>query len=120
MKKIILSLFLILATATSVFAMSFNEAKKQGKPVVVMFHMHGCSACRKFSPMFDKMALKFPDKFNFVKEDTNKSDLAKSLNFMTVPAIFIINPNTMAAKRIEDDCAWDNACFAKRLQDYNY
>lgn len=118
MKKLILSMFLILATATSVFAMSFNEAKTQGKPIVVMFHMHGCSACRKFSPQFDKMASKFSDKFSFAKEDINKSDVAKSLNFMTVPAIFIIEPKTMAAKRIEDNCAWDNACFAKRLQDY--
>lgn len=118
MKKLLISTFLVLATATSVFAMSYDEAKLQDKPVVVMFHMHGCGACRKFSPIFDKFSSKFSDKFNFVKEDINSSNLAKTLNFMTVPAIFIVHPKTMAAKRIEDNCAWDNGCFTKALQEY--
>lgn len=118
MKKLFMSLFLLLATTTSVFAMSYDEAKGQGKPVVVMFHQHGCSACRKFSPIFDKYSSKFSNKFNFVKEDVRSSSLAKTLNFMTVPAIFIVEPKTMAAKRISDDCAWDNGCFTKALNDY--
>lgn len=118
MKKLFMSLFLLLATTTSVFAMSYDEAKVQGKPVVVMFHQHGCSACRKFSPIFDKYSSKFSNKFNFVKEDVRSSNLAKTLNFMTVPAIFIVEPKTMAAKRISDDCAWDNGCFTKALNDY--
>lgn len=118
MKKLIISLFLVLVTATTTFAMSFDDAKKQNKPVVVMFHMHGCGACKQFSPIFDDFASKFSEKFNFVKEDVNTSHIAKSLNFGTVPAIFIVDPKTMAAKRIKDDCAWDNACFTKTLQKY--
>lgn len=118
MKKLLISAFLMLATISSTLAITYNEAKTQDKPMVVMFHMHGCSACRHFAPMFDKMASKFSDKFNFLKEDANSSDLGKTLNFSTVPAIFIVHPKTMQAKRIQDDCAWDKACFAKELQDY--
>lgn len=118
MKRILLVFSLILMTASSVFAMTFNEAKTKDKPVVIMFHMHGCSACRKFSPLFDEIGSKFSTKFSFVKEDINKSDIAKTLNFTTVPAIFVVNPKTMASKRIEDNCAWDKACFAKTLQNY--
>ena len=118
MKKLFITMGLVLTTASSVFAMTFNEAKLQNKPVVIMFHTHGCSACKKFAPIFDKMASKFSGKFNFVKEDGNHSDIAKSLNFMYVPAIFIVEPKTMKAKRIEDDCAWDNGCFIETLQKY--
>lgn len=118
MKKILFGLFLLMATTTSVFAMTFNEAKKQNKPIVVMFHMHGCSACKEFAPKFDKLASKYSDKFNFVKEDVHASDIAKSLNFQTVPTFFIIQPKTMNAKQIDDNCAWDNACFAKTLEKY--
>lgn len=118
MKKLILSLLLLFATAIAAYSMTFEDAKKQGKPVVVMFHMHGCGACKQFSPIFDDFASKFSDKFSFVKEDINHSSIAKSLNFVTVPAIFIVEPKTMKAKRIEDDCAWDNACFTKLLQKY--
>lgn len=118
MKKLLISLLLMFATVSSVFAMNFNEARTKDKPVVVMFHMHGCSACKKFSPEFDKIAAKFPDKFSFVKEDIHKSDIAKTLNFATVPAFFIVNPKTMDAKRIDDNCAWDNECFTKTLNNY--
>lgn len=118
MKKLLISLLAIGLTSLSTMAMTFDEAKTDSKPVVVMFHMKHCSACKKFKSIFDGMAPKFSNKFNFVKEDAESSNLAKSLNFMTVPAIFIVQPKTMAAKRINDDCAWDKECFAKTLQDY--
>lgn len=118
MKKVLIGLFVVLATSTSTIAMTFDEAKTQNKPVVVMFHMHGCGACKQFSPVFDSFASTFSNKFNFVKEDINKSHIAKSLNFVTVPAIFIVEPKTMAARRIKDDCAWDKGCFTKTLNDY--
>jgi len=122
MKKLFLSVFLMFAVGSGIFAianaMTYDQASTKGKPVVVMFHQHGCGACRKFSPTFDKFAAKFSDKFSFVKEDAGSSKLAKTLNFATVPAIFIVQPKTMAAKRIEDNCAWDDECFAKALRDY--
>lgn len=118
MKKLIICLGLLLATAASVFAMSYEEAQKQDKPVVVMFHMHGCGACRKFSPIFDKYASQFSNKFNFVKEDIDTSKIAKTLDFATVPAIFIIQPKTHKSTRIDNDCAWNKECFTKALQNY--
>lgn len=117
MKKLIISLCLILATAAGVHAMGFESAKTQGKPIVIMFHQHGCSACRKFSPIFDKFSSNFSNKFNFVKEDSG-SKIASTLQFSTVPAIFILDPKTNASKRISDDCAWDEACFTKTLNEY--
>lgn len=118
MKKLLVSLLLVFAAASSVFAQTYNDVKGKNKPVVVMFHMHGCSACRKISPMFDKISSKFSDKFSFAKDDIHNSEIAKTLNFATVPAIFIVEPKTMSAKRIEDNCAWDDTCFAKTLKDY--
>lgn len=118
MKKLLMTLMVICISAGSVFALTFNEAKIQKKPIVVMLHMHGCSACKVFEPRFDKIAAKSSDKFNFVKEDIHNSDIAKTLNFSTVPAMFIVDPNTMNAIRIEDDCAWDDACFYEKLSKY--
>lgn len=118
LKKLLVGLFLIVATASSVLALSYDEAKLQDKPIVVMFHMHGCGACRKFSPIFDNFASKFSNKFNFVKEDIHSSSIANSLKFDTVPAIFIIQPKTQKTTRIDDNCAWDSGCFTKTLQNY--
>lgn len=118
MKKLLIGALLLLATATSTLALTYNEAKTQNKPIVIMFHQHGCGACRRMSPIFDKFAAKFSDKFNFVKEDAGSS-IASTLNFDTVPAIFIMQPKTQSATRISDNCAWDNECFTKTLQEYN-
>jgi thiol-disulfide isomerase/thioredoxin len=118
MKKLLLGAFLVIFCASSVFAMGFNEAKTMGKPIVVMFSMKGCSACKQISPLFDKMKSKFSEKFNFVKEDAMASDISKTLNFQTVPAIFIVEPKSMKAKRIDDNCAWDKTCFAQTLEKY--
>jgi len=117
MKKLLISAFLLLATATSTFALTLNEAKTQDKPIVVMFHQQGCGACRKMSPIFDRFASKFSGKFNFVKEDAS-SGAAAGLSFDTVPALFIMQPKTQKATRISDDCAWDSGCFTKTLQNY--
>ena len=117
MKKLLLSAIFVLATATSAFALSYNDVKNQDKPIVVMFHQHGCGACRKMSPIFDKISSKFSDKFNFVKEDAGSS-AASGLVFETVPAIFIMQPKTQKVTRISDNCAWDNGCFTKTLKEY--
>ena len=66
----------------------------------------------------DSFASKFSNKFNFVKEDIHGSSIADTLNFDTVPAIFIMQPKTQKATRISDDCAWDSGCFTKTLQNY--
>lgn len=124
MKKLLISSFLVfalgLSAALSVFAMNYEEASMQDKPIVIMFHMHGCGACRKMSPIFNKFAAQFSNKFNFVKEDISSSKIASALGpqFDTVPALFIIDPKTKNSKRISNDCAWDKECLTKTLQDY--
>lgn len=117
-KKVIISLFLVLAFASGVFAMSYEEAATQDKPIVVMFHMHGCGGCRKFSPIFKQYSKKFSDRFNFVKEEIYSSKIAKTLSFDTVPALFIINPKTQSSKQINENCMWDEECFSKTLNEY--
>lgn len=119
-KKFLTSTFIFFATILSIasICLTGNLVQAKEKPMVVMFKMSGCSACKKFSPIFDKFAARFANKFNFVKEDVSSSKLAQNLSFPTVPAIFIIEPGTNKATRIDDSCAWDEGCFTKRLQDY--
>jgi len=117
MKKLLVSTLLFLTSATATFALTYDEVKNQDKPIIIMFHQHGCGACKRMSPRFDNFAKKFSEKFNFVKEDAS-SGAAAGLNFDTVPALFIMQPKTKAATRINDNCAWDDGCLTKTLQDY--
>lgn len=117
-QKILMGLFLIVFTASCVLAISSNEANKQNKPMVVMFHMQGCSACKKLAPIFDKMASKYSNKFKFVKEDVNQSTLSSKFNITSVPVVYIIEPKTQASHKIPSDCLWDQGCFEKQLIGY--
>lgn len=108
MKKALIILALAVTPILSVFA--------QEKPKVVLFHMHGCSACKHFAPMFDKMASKYSGKFNFTKEDANSSNLANQLNVNAVPVVFIIDSGKNT--EIGYDCLETQGCFEQKLQNY--
>jgi len=116
-KKILMALAIAMATTTGAMAMSYGEAAKQDKPIVIMFKSQMCGACKEMSPIFDKIGAKFADKFNFVKEDASSS-IASSYKFDTVPSIFITKPNSKSSTKISYECATNDACFQKTLKDY--
>lgn len=101
MKKLFLTLFFIFSFASSTFAITYNEIALQNKPVVILFKADYCHVCKEFEPVFDYVARKDSNKFVFVKEDANSSSLARQLGIEYVPVVFIINPNTMNAYKIE-------------------
>lgn len=109
MKKTLITLALIVASGLSAFALE--------KPKVILFHMHGCSACKKFSPVFDQLSSKYANKFNFSKEDAN-SKLADELGVSYVPMVFIIDPNKQTKTSIDSDCLASQGCFENKLQNY--
>lgn len=89
----ILVLFLLLFFATPyVFAMTYNEAKSQTKPIVILFKKNGCKYCRDYEPYFNDMEKKYSYKFNFVKEECSSSisEIASQLKVESYPEVFLI------------------------------
>lgn len=117
MKKLLTMLFLILMVTSITFGI-ISRVEGKEKPRVVLFHMHGCSACMQFAPLYEKMASKYSGKFSFTKQDINKSSLANQLNITSVPVVFIINPQTQAKTKISYDCLQQQGCFEKTLLNY--
>lgn len=107
MKKLLIILILMLTSAIAVIAAE--------KPRVVLFHMHGCSACKQFMPTFDRVSSKFSGKFSFSKEDAD-SQLANQLGISYVPMVYIIDSNKKIA--IDSDCLSSQGCFEQKLQNY--
>lgn len=116
MKKIILSLFLILSFVASVIAISYNEASAKDKPTVLYIYGPMCGACKQFEPTFDAAQAKFSQKFNFAKEDVNSSQRAKSLNVSETPSVFILKQGS--SQKIEWQCLSKPGCLEQRLKDY--
>ncbi len=119
MKKFILALILIFSFGTSVFALTYDEASTQSKPIVVMFEMNGCSACRAYEPKFDSIASnpKYSNKYNFVKEDAY-SQLATRLRIQRAPTLYIINPITHKAYLVKGDTIWQPNGLENILNNY--
>lgn len=109
MKKSLIILGLMLTSAISTFAME--------KPKVILFSMHGCSACKKFAPTFEKMSAKFANKFNFSKEDADSS-LANKLGISYVPMVYIMDSDKNTKTAIDSDCLASPSCFENKLQNY--
>lgn len=112
MKKLIVSLFLIFLFVASVMAVSHNEAVAKGKPTVLYIYQPSCGACAQFEPIFDAARSKFSQKFDFVKEDYNSSQRAKSLNVTETPSVFI------NSQKIDSQCLSQQGCFEQKLKNY--
>lgn len=114
MKKTLVTLFLIFAV--SVIAISYSVANAKEKPTVLCISAPMCGACKQFEPTFNAAQSKFSQKFNFVKEDINSSQRAKSLNVTETPSVFILKQGS--AQKIDWQCLSQPGCFEQRLKDY--
>lgn len=116
MKKIIISLVLILSFAAVVIAIGQNESIAKEKPTVLYVYAPMCSACKQFESIFNSAKSKFSQKFNFAKEDFNSSPRAQSLNVSETPSVFILKQG--GSQKISWDCLSQPGCFEQRLKDY--
>ncbi len=118
MKKLLTGLFIFATIATSVFAMNYNDAKTQTKPIILFFQMNRCSACKDFKPTYEKAEKKYSEKFNFVKDDVTMSNLSSKFKVSSVPSVFIVEPKTEKSTQISYSCLMNEKCFNNTLEKY--
>ena len=74
--------------------MTFEEAEKQDKPMVVMFYVDWCTYCRRFMPTFGEFANKYKDKYSFAVINCDKlmyEKMVKDFNIMGFPTVFVVD-----------------------------
>lgn len=116
MKKILLLFLLLISTTSYVFAMTYDEAQLQNKPIVILFKKNGCKYCKNYEPYFNDMKNKYSYKFNFVKEEcsSSTSEIAKQLKVESYPEVFLILHQYNRAYPISN--RWE---LDKILREYN-
>lgn len=120
MKKILLCLIILLTITTKATAMSYTQASKQNKPILILFVMTGCSACKNFEPLLDGIRPKYAKKYNFVKENISysMSDIAIKLRVNMAPSLFVVEPKKNKAREVDYGCMWDRYCLDGALKSY--
>ncbi|MBQ8886846.1 MAG: redoxin domain-containing protein [Candidatus Gastranaerophilales bacterium] len=74
--------------------MTFEDAEKLDKPMVVMFYVDWCTYCRRFMPIFGEFANKYKDKYSFAVINCDKlmyEKMVKDFNIMGFPTVFIVD-----------------------------
>ncbi len=74
--------------------LSWEEAQKSDKPMVVNFYVDWCGACRRFAPNFDKLRKEFEEKYNFVivrTDDPQNTKIIRQFSIYSYPSVFIID-----------------------------
>lgn len=111
MKKIILSLVLLLCSAAMSLAAdvtSLTDANrselidKSVRPYVIDFNASWCGPCRMFAPTFHKVAKDMGARVDFYSVDVdNNPQLCTDYGIRAVPTIIIVNPRTKKQQIIQ-------------------
>lgn len=75
--------------------MTYEQAIKEKKPFVVMFHSDWCSFCKQFMPIFIELSKDYKDKFNFVTINIDRPCYKSVVNDYAIggiPTLYIIDP----------------------------
>ena len=113
-KKIVLGilLFLSLLFITDKFMFSssktnigiaYEEAVKQEKPFILLFHSDSCYYCKKFMPSFENLSKELASYYNFVVINVNNpkyTELYKGYKVYAVPDLMILSPKNDAAEKV--------------------
>ncbi|MDD3013987.1 MAG: thioredoxin family protein [Candidatus Gastranaerophilales bacterium] len=100
---------------------TYDQAMKSNKPIVIEFYADWCGACKRFKPILNDIKTEYDSKYNFVYLNADKAEnvaISSKYNVTGLPSVYIINPKTGEAKFINQDYYFTPAQFKKELDDY--
>ncbi len=100
---------------------TIEEANKIDKPIVAMFYVDWCSYCRKFMPVFGKLAKEYKDKYTFAVINCDMSqyaNLVKEFHIMGFPTLFIIDNEVNHKFSLNMAGTVDNSVMKEELDSY--
>lgn len=123
MKKILATLFLFATFAVQVQtanAMSYDEAIKQSKPMVLLIYADWAEGLDKVNQNFDNAQKQYGTTYNFVKMNIASSE-AKNFNkkyyfYPNLPYALLIRDGGKVSRYLQKDNINDASAFAERLK----
>lgn len=123
MKKFLATLFLFATFAVQVQtanAMSYDEAIKQPKPMVLLIYADWAEGLDKVNQNFDNAQKQYGATYNFVKMNIASSE-AKNFNkkyyfYPNLPYALLIRDGGKVSRYLQKDNINDASAFAERLK----
>ena len=123
MKKILVLFLLIFAfilNVKKVNALTYEEAIKQPKPMVLLIYANWADDLSTVQQRFSKMRNSYGKTYNFVTLNI-ASDEAKVYNkkyyfYPNLPYILLIRDGGKISRFLQKDCINSESCFAEKLK----
>ena len=100
---------------------SYEEAVKIDKPMVIMFYVDWCTYCRKLMPVFGNFAKQFKNEYSFVAINCDKvmyKDLAEKFHVIAYPMLFIYDKKIEHKFSMHVGIMMNNSIMKEELEDY--
>ncbi len=122
MKKLFMFLLLtctIIFGIQKSFAMKFDEALTQTKPMAVLIYADWADDSEKVMQAYDAMEPKVSNKYNFTKINIATED-TKPFNKMyhiypNLPYVLFFKDRGRISRYLKKDCVLNEACFKEKL-----
>lgn len=120
MVRIVLCLLLMI-TSVPAFAGSFEDALRQSDYVMLYMTSPSCSYCKKFDPIFQKLAGNYSKKCKFVKVDSTTPygrKLSAQVGAAFVPYVLLFQTKQQMMMQVMPECLLDYACINKEINSF--
>lgn len=97
---------------------SFDDAQKSNKPMVINFYVDWCHTCRAFAPVFDSYRTKYSDKFNFVTVKTDDPENVRIVKYFYIPGyptVYLVSADKSKKLRVDFEKYFDEKDFKQEL-----
>lgn len=123
MKKILLTLFILLFCTTTLVkaeAMKFSDGLAQNKPLAVLVYASWADDLSKVMGVFNQKYAEYEDKYNFSLLDIASED-AKEFNksfqiYPNLPYIILFKERGKITRYIPKNCINDSSCIDQRFK----
>ncbi len=100
---------------------TWQDAQKSEKPVIVNFYVDWCNACRRFAPVFENLRKQYSLEYNFVivKADSPVNEKIISEFYIPgYPTVYLINSKENKKMRADFTKYHDIEEFKKEINDF--
>lgn len=101
---------------------SYEQARKEDKPMIAVFYVDWCTYCKKFMPRLDKVRNINKDDFNIVLinvENPENESIAKDFKIGSFPTVYIVDEKYDNRVHIDNPYLESVATLSKEVQRYS-
>lgn len=121
-KKVLLTLWVLLSVFIPVNAGELEDALGKGKDVFLYLYSPECKYCVMFSPKYEQLKKTYASKYTFVKANTQTpygARLYYKYQAHYIPFVVMINSKQDRVLRISPNCLIDSVCADIELKKWN-